>query len=658
MRHGFSLIELSLVIVIIAVVIGGSLSMGPVLITHTEYRVSDQKLEELSKALTQYYEQNDRLPCPARNDIAADDADYGREILWDGAGTSCANDTTVPSGTVRVKSSSSPDIWVRIGAIPTRDLRLSDEFISDEFNNHITYAVMEELSDNATFPKATADITVQDGSGDVILSDAAFVLISHGDDGRGAIGTNGTTSPLACSGSPLDVENCDNDATFVDARLVRDADANNYFDDIVHWSDKDTIIYSKTVRWKEKLGELPTHCRVTSQTKIFPNDIDANDNFAIALAMDGDSAVISSRADDDVASAAGAIYVYACKSDGGWVQQAKLVADDGAASDLLGHSVAISGNRIVAGALRDDLDIGGVTINNAGGAYVYVRKGNTWVQEAKLIANDAAASDEFARSVAIDGDTILVGARYDDDSGGNSGSAYVFERVGGSWNQIAPKIIPSDAAFGDQFAYDVALDGHTAAITAHGYDTTALETPPSSIGNAGGAYIFKRTSSGWVEQAKLLASDASTSLQLGYSIDVHGDSVIVGAPLDNGSTGSAYVFHWDGSSWTQQQKLTASDGAASEQFGIEVQIDGDTALVGAYLADDGADTDAGKAYFFTRSGGVWTEHASSPITASDGGANKGFSLGLALGSNYGLIGAYADDEHLANGGAAYAQPLP
>ena len=642
MRQGFSLIELSLVIIIIALVIGGSLTMGPVLLTHTKYRISDQKMAELVKAFERYYETQGRLPCPAAANIASGNSAYGDE-------TTCHGQTSV-SGVTYIANSGNP---VFIGAVPVNALYLEDGFTHDEFDQHLLYAVMDNMTDADDFPDAIGAITVNDGTAVDILTDAAFVLISHGDNGRGATTIQGNATAEACSGSALDVENCDGDVTFTEARISLKEDTANAFDDIIYWSDKDTILYSKTVRWKDKLGEQPAHCRVTSQTKIVSTDLEAGDQFAYATAIDGDTAIMTARGEDTAANAAGAAYVFVCKSDGTWAQQAKLTADDAAANDLFGQSAAISGNRIVIGALRGDAP----SAADSGSAYVFVRNGNSWSQEAELLASDATSGDEFGRSVDIDGDTVIVGARLNDTVDTNAGAVYIFDRIGNSWTETT-KLTPSDLGAGDQIGFDVAIDGHTAAITAHGYDTTPTESPANTSAT-GAAYIFRRDSGGWSEQAKLIANDAAANDQMGYAIDIRGDNVIVGAPLDNSSAGSAYVFNWDGSSWTEEDRLSASDGAAGDQFGREVEIENDTILVGAYLADDGATStsEAGKAYYYSLSAGSWSQQGSA-ITASDAGASEAFTIGMALGENYSIIGAYADDDNFSNAGAAYAQPLP
>ena len=275
------------------------------------------------------------------------------------------------------------------------------------------------------------------------------------------------------------------------------------------------------------------------------------------------------------------------------LEQAKLTASDGESNDQFGYSVAVSGdgNTAVIGAYGDD--DGGT---NAGSAYVFVRSGSSWTQQAKLTASDGAASDFFGRSVVIsgDGNTAVIGADGDDDGGIDSGSAYVFTRSGSSWTQQA-KLTASDGASSYHFGRSVAVsgDGNTAVIGAIGVDE-----------GRGSAYVFVRSGSSWTQQAKLTASDGASEDQFGWSVAVSGDgnTAVIGSYADDDGgdrSGSAYVFSRSGSSWTQQAKLTASDRAANDYFGWSVAVsgDGNTAVIGSY-ADDDRGGGSGSAYIF------------------------------------------------------------
>ena len=212
----------------------------------------------------------------------------------------------------------------------------------------------------------------------------------------------------------------------------------------------------------------------------------------------------------------------------------------------------------------------------------------TVTERQKLLASDGAANDQFGYSVSISGDYAIVGAYADDDKGSNSGSAYVFKRDGTNWSE-QQKLTASDGAASDLFGRSVSISGDYAIVGAD-YDD-------DNGSYSGSAYIFKWDGSNWVQQQKLIASDGAANDYFGYSVSISGDYAIVGAYVDDGSKGSAYIFKRNGTSWSQQAKLLASDGATSDLFGCSVSISGDHAIVGAYQNDDEG-TDSGSAYAF------------------------------------------------------------
>jgi hypothetical protein len=306
-----------------------------------------------------------------------------------------------------------------------------------------------------------------------------------------------------------------------------------------------------------------------------------------------------------------------------WTERQKLLASDGAAYDYFGCSVSLDGDTAVIGADGDD-DLGSAS----GSAYVFTRTGTSWTQQAKLLASDGEAGDKFGRSVSLDGDTVVIGA-YSDDS--YRGSAYVFTRSGTTWMQQA-KLTASDGEADGFFGISVSLDGDTVVIGAYRDDLYR-----------GSAYIFTRTGTSWAQQAKLLASDGSAGDWFGVSVSVDGDTAVIGAYKDDDlgdASGSAYVFTRTGTSWTQQAKLLASDGAADDEFGWSVSLDGDTAVIGAD-GDDDLGSASGSAYVFTRSGTTWTQQAK--LTASDGEADDWFGWSVSLDGDTVVIIAAGDD---------------
>jgi N-acetylglucosamine kinase-like BadF-type ATPase len=279
--------------------------------------------------------------------------------------------------------------------------------------------------------------------------------------------------------------------------------------------------------------------------------------------------------------------------------QIKVIASDKAVNDQVGWSVSISldGNTAIVGA--NGADPGGIV--SAGAAYVFVRSGTTWSEQQKLIASDKAENDQVGWPVAIssDGNTAIVGARNADPGGlSNAGAAYVFVRSGTTWSE-QQKLIASDN--GGNFGSSVAFssDGNTAIVGAYSHN-------PGGVAYAGAVYVFVRSGTTWSEQQKLTASDKAANESFGYSVafSSDGNTAIVGAayadPGGLSNAGAVYVFVRSGTTWSEQQKLTASDKAANDYFGEAVAIssDGNTAIVGAPGAAPGALSDAGAVYVF------------------------------------------------------------
>jgi len=377
----------------------------------------------------------------------------------------------------------------------------------------------------------------------------------------------------------------------------------------------------------------------TQQTKLTAPDGAANDEFGFAISLFGDTAVIGARFDDvGVNADQGSAWAFS-RIGSMWIgPDLKAVASDGSAGDQFGFSIAISGNTALLGAFVDDVGANG----DQGSAYAFVRSGSAWVQQAKLTASDGAAQDNFGISVALSGDTAIVGAYRDDVGAGDQGSAYVFVRTGSTWIQQA-KLNASDGAASDLFGYSVALSGDTALVGAISDDFGAVDQ--------GSAYVFTRSGTTWTQQARLTASDYAASDQFGVSVALSGETAVIGAYGKNNQQGAAYAFARSGSLWTQQAKLIASDGAAGDVFGISVALSGDTAIVGAYRDTIGANTQQGSAYAFARSGSTWTQQAK--LIASDGAASDFFGFSVAVSGDVALIGAYADDVSFVDQGSAY-----
>ncbi len=304
-----------------------------------------------------------------------------------------------------------------------------------------------------------------------------------------------------------------------------------------------------------------------------------------------------------------------------WSDEQRLEAGDAAERDQLGYAASLGADRAVLGAYGDN--------SYRGAAYVFVRDGTSFSEEQKLVAADGASDDQLGFAVALAGDRTLIGAPGDDTA---RGSALVFVRRGASWSE-EQKLVATDRAESARFGWSVSLGDGRALVGASGSD-----------GARGAAYVFVRSESSWSGEQKLVASDGAIGDQLGYSVSFGDDRVLVGAPANDGARGAAYVFVRHGSSWSEEQKLVASDAEENDLFGVAVSLAGDRALVGAYFDDERR----GAVYVFERSSGAWTE--AQKLVASDAAAGYRFGNAVSLVTDFALIGAYG---HSAGRGAAY-----
>ena len=308
-----------------------------------------------------------------------------------------------------------------------------------------------------------------------------------------------------------------------------------------------------------------------------------------------------------------------------------LTASDGMNQDSFGESVAISGNTVVVGALE--------VADARGSAYVFVKPPSGWAnmtQVAELTASDGKEGDIFGVSVAISGDTIVVGAGNATVNGNRGqGAAYVFVKPPSGWSNMTEtaKLTSSDGLPDGSFGDATALDGNTVVIGS------------SFFQNAQGtAYIFVKPQSGWsdmTQTAELTASDAGPDNDFGAAVSISGTTVVVGAHQDNASNdagpGAAYVFVEPPSGWTnmtQTAKLRASDGVDGDQFGGAVSISGNTVAVGARQHD----VARGRAYVFVEPAGGWVNMRQT-AELKDGMIGACFGNSISIYGNELLVGA-------------------
>lgn len=389
----------------------------------------------------------------------------------------------------------------------------------------------------------------------------------------------------------------------------------------------------------------------------------ATQEASASTGVDGDAA-------DDSAPAAGAVYVFDRVGDG-WVQTGYLKASNTDEDDHFGSALALQGDTLVVGAPRESsaaTGVGGDDRDNsaswAGAAYVFTRSGGRWSQAAYLKPSHTDESDRFGVAVALDGDTIAIGAEGEGLNGTGvnvplgsetepySGAVFVFAHAGGPRSQTAhikPFNTNDFAYFGDALV----LDGDRLAVTAYGRDQEA--------------FIFERRAGEWSQTAHLQVASTDAEDQFGWSIALSGDTVVVGAPRESGAgtgvdgdeeddsleeAGAAYVFTLDGGVWSQVAYLKASNTGAGDLFGHRVAIDGDLIAVAAHLEDSAADgvdwgqsddsaPGAGAVYLFERRGAAWS--ALAYVKAPNSDSLDRFGTGLALSGDFLAVGAHGDD---------------
>lgn len=382
---------------------------------------------------------------------------------------------------------------------------------------------------------------------------------------------------------------------------------------------------------------------IQENTKLVASDGEASEGFGYSVSIDGDYAIVGAFYDRiNGNNDQGSAYIF-MRQGNSWVQQAKIVAADGGVGDLFGSSVGISGDYVVIGAKFDD--IGGNV--DQGAVYVFLRSGNNWIQHAKLVANDGASGDQFGSRVKIRGNDIVVGAVSDDiGANANQGSAYVFVRNGTTWTQQA-KLVASDGAANDLFG-NVSINGNYVVVGAPGDDIGANF-------DQGSAYVFFRTGTSWAQQIKHVAFDGQSGDDFGSSIDFSGQYLLVGARGDdigsNTNQGSVYIFRLDPTEWVSGDKIIAPSGISNMVFGIDLAISNGFAIVGA-SNDQVNGTASGSAFLYALTNNGWEYR--SKVIPSDAGLSDSFGFSVGIDSNHAIIGAFQGDVGpVFNQGAAY-----
>ncbi len=361
----------------------------------------------------------------------------------------------------------------------------------------------------------------------------------------------------------------------------------------------------------------PTLVPGFAEQKVIPDDGAGDDGFGYAVAISGTTAMVAeAKATVNGNEAQGEVYVFT-KSGRRWVLTQKLVASDGAADDLFGSSIALSGDTAIIGAIGFQTDQGAV--------YVYNRSGGIWTQTQKIIASDGTPVDDFGYSVALSGTRLLVGAKAALDDRG-AAYFYDYDQSSGGW-VLRLEVTPSDVQPEDYFGADVALTGTTALIGA--FDINGH--------TAGAAYIFNYSpdfKGGWMQTQKLVPIDGQPGDWFGFSVALSDTTAVIGASQarinNNLQQGAVYVFSNSGGQWMERQKLLANDGGQFGDLGWNVALDGNMILAGAIGRQ--------AAYLFAESGGAWSQEAEL-IPGDNPPSGGSFGWKVALDGNTSLVSA-------------------
>ncbi|EYF01797.1 FG-GAP repeat protein [Chondromyces apiculatus] len=375
---------------------------------------------------------------------------------------------------------------------------------------------------------------------------------------------------------------------------------------------------------------------ITGPEELYAQDRRAYSQFGSASAIAGNTLVVGARSALD---GTGAAYAFV-RGESGWIEEAELLAPDGQVGDDFGFSVAISGDTALVGAL-----FAKEGPRHTGAVYVFSRESGAWVLETRLVGSESAPFGLFGCSVAIDGDTAVVGAFQVHEK---TGAAYVFGRVGGTWREQA-MLVPEEAKSFDDVGISVAISGDTILV---GADTRHEQGEAS-----GAAYVFKREDQVWHQQAKLTASDGKEYRFFGNPVALEGDTAFVGTYLADGAapgSGAVYVYERTGALWQERTKLSPRDGRSGDAFGISLSTAPGKLVVGSSQVDDQGESSGG-GYVFLQTEGEWSEYAK--LTAGNGAAGDRVGTSVAIDGNAVVACAPWRDGGFLDTGSAYAFQL-
>ena len=371
---------------------------------------------------------------------------------------------------------------------------------------------------------------------------------------------------------------------------------------------------------------------VAAPEVLLAHDGSEHDHFGWSVAVDGDVAVVGAPQDDEGGEDSGAAYVYLL-ADGTWTYRAKLLDPEPFDGARFGYSVAVSGDSIVVGSYP--------TTASTGTVIVYRATGLDWDLEQRLQPAEDVSGSQFGCAVAADGDSVVIGAPQARTDGVAAGAAYVFVRSGSGWTE-EQRLVAAQPIGYTKLGRAVDIDG----------DRVIAGTANRS------AHVFHRQDGAWIAEARLSNDGVDADHDYGRAVGISGRTAVIGSPQDDdmGSySGAIYVHTLGDLGWVPAQKLTASDGTYGENLGWSVAISGQVILGGALRADLPNAWDGGAVYRYVRRADRWDETEKIATPTASGGDQ--FGAAVAMNGNVALAGAHLDNDMGLDSGTAWTFPV-
>ena len=420
--------------------------------------------------------------------------------------------------------------------------------------------------------------------------------------------------------------------------------------------------------WAQIQSFLPAGAPSVQQAYLKSSNPFSPARFGTSVDISGDTVVVGEPSQEQMlfSGAPGKVYIFR-RTGTTWSQESYLQSPNPSTDDQFGTSVAIDGDTIIVGSTGENVDDPNNPSNSlfdVGAAYIFTRNGTTWSEQARLAALNPDSGDWFGYAVAIDGDTVVVGAENESSNGSSetdnsvsaAGAVYVFTRAGTAWSQQAYLKTPNPG-YGDWFGSAVAISNNTLVV---GAAEAVSRASGSEVYRSGSVYIFERTGTVWNQQAYLETPSGDIRTWFGYSVAIFEDTLVVGTPYEDSSSGAVYIFTRSGNTWNQEAHLQLSIPYSSERFGFSVDIDGDIMVAGAmseYFAMTAPD--AGGTHVFVHNGNTWSHQAH--LIASNAQNSDHFGWSAAISGDTVVVGATDEDSNgtsqsddsLLQAGAAY-----